>query len=69
MTNNKALIIELLGEQFRLEMMVPQRAKDSPKTSEGIPVSLPVTIPVTQDNMEVRGIMDSRAELKKAVIH
>ena len=41
---NNALVSGLLGYQFRLEMMVPPRAKESPKTSEGIPVSLPVSI-------------------------
>ena len=31
MNNNNALVIGLPGEQFRLEMMVPQRAKEAPK--------------------------------------
>ena len=44
MTNNNALVSELLGEQFRLEMMVPQIYKEETKTSEGLPVSLPVAI-------------------------
>ena len=38
MTENNALVSGLLGEQFRMEMMVPQRAKEAPKTSEGITV-------------------------------
>ena len=44
MDKNNALVSGLLGEQFRMEMMVPQRAKESNKTSEGLPVSLPVSI-------------------------
>ena len=42
MTKNNALVIGILGEKFRLEMIVPQRAKESPKTSEGLLVSLPL---------------------------
>ena len=68
MTNNNALVIRLLGKQFRLEMMVPQRAKESPKTSEGHPVSLPVAIQEKQDNMEYRGSRNSMVDLKKTVI-
>ena len=41
-TENNALVIGILGEHFRLDMMVPQRDKESPKTSEVLPVSLPV---------------------------
>ena len=44
MTNNDALVSGLLGENFRLEMVVPKRAKESPKTLEGLPVSLPFSI-------------------------
>ena len=44
-TYNDALTSGLLGEQSKLEMMIPQRSKEPPKTSEGLPVSLPVTIP------------------------
>ena len=36
MTENNALVSGILGEQFRLEMMVPQRAKEEPKISEGL---------------------------------
>ena len=50
MTDNNALVSGLLGEQFRLEMMVPQRYKESPKTSEGLPVSLSVSIQGKQEN-------------------
>ena len=35
MTENNALVSGLLGEQFKLEMMVPQRAKETPKTWYG----------------------------------
>ena len=38
MTENNALVSGLLGEQFRLEMMVPQISKKSPRISEGLPV-------------------------------
>ena len=44
MTKNNALVSGLLGEKFRLEMMVPKRPKETPKTSEGLPVSLLVSI-------------------------
>ena len=44
MTDNNALVSGLLGEKFRLEMMVPKRAKETPKKSEGLPVSLLVSI-------------------------
>ena len=43
-TNNNYLVSGLLGEKFRLEMMIPQRDKESTKTSEGLPVSLPVSL-------------------------
>ena len=52
-----------------MEAMVPQRDKEAPKTPEGLPVSLPVAILETQNNMEYRGIMDSMEELKKAITH
>ena len=69
MTKNNALVSGLLGEQFRMEMMVPQRSKEAPKTSEGLPVSFPVKIQGKQDNVEDRGSRSSRVELKKMVIH
>ena len=59
----------LLGERFRLEMMVPQRSKESPKTSEVLPFSLPVAIQKKLDNMKDRGISNSTVELNKTVIH
>ena len=62
--NNNALISGLLGEHFRLEMMVPQRSKESLKASEGIIVSLLFTIIETQNIIEVRVRMDIRVELK-----
>ena len=52
-----------------MEMMVPQRANEAPKTSDGLLVSLPVVIPETQNIMENRGSMDITIELKKTVIH
>ena len=69
MTKNNALVSALLGEQFRLEMMVPQRSKESPKTSEGLPVSLPFSIQGKQDNKKDRSSRNSRTELKKTVIY
>ena len=44
MTDNNALVSRLLGEQFRLDKMVPKRYKEAPKTSEELPFSLPVSI-------------------------
>ena len=69
MTKKNALVIGILGKQFRMEMMVPQRAKELTKTSEGLPVSLTVSIQRKQENMKYRYIISSRVELKKAVIH
>ena len=69
MTENNALVSEILVRQFRLETMVPKRAKDTPKISEGLPVSLPVLIQEKQENMEDRGSRSIRVELKKTVIH
>ena len=65
MTNNNTLISGIFGDQFNLDMMVPQRSNEAPKTSEGLPVLFPVTIPETQNNMEVKGSMDSTVELNK----
>ena len=44
-TNNKALVSGLLGDQFKLKVVVPQRSKEAPKKLEVLPVSLPLTIP------------------------
>ena len=57
MTNNNALVSVILADQFNLDMMVPQRTKQAPKASEGIPVSLPVTILETQNNTKYGDIM------------
>ena len=59
MTENNALVSGLLGEQFSLETMVTQRAKETPKTLEVLPVSFPVAIQATQYNMKDRGINNS----------
>ena len=69
MTENNALVSGLLGEQFRLEMMVTQRSKETPKTSEGLPVSLPVSIQGKQENTKDRRSRNIRVEMKKTVIH
>ena len=42
MTEKNDLVSVLLGEKFRPEMMVTQRSKETTKTSEVLPVSLPV---------------------------
>ena len=68
-TENNASVSELLWEQFKMEVMVPQSSKEAPSTSEILSVSLPVAIPETLNNTEVGGIMDSTVELKNAVIH
>ena len=57
-TKNNAFVRGILGDQFRLEMMVPQTAKEAPKISEGLLVSLPFLIPETKNNKEERGCMD-----------
>ena len=55
MTKKNDLVSAILGDKFNLEMMVSQRAKESPKTPEGITVSLLVAILETQNNTEGRG--------------
>ena len=69
MNYNNDLVSGLLVENFRLDMMVPQRAKESPKISEGLPFLLPVSIQEKQDNTEDRGIRSIRVELNKTEIH
>ena len=69
MTENNDLVSRLLEEQFRLEIMFPQRETESPKKSEVIPVSLPASFQGKQENMKVSSSMNSRVELKKTVIH
>ena len=44
MTDINALFSGILGYQFKLDMIVPQRSKKAPKTSEVITVSLPFLI-------------------------
>ena len=65
MNENNALVSGLLGYQFKLEMMVPQRAKKA----EIILFSFPVAIQETQDNMNDQGIWNITTELKNTVIH
>ena len=69
MTKDNDLVSGLLGGKFNLEMMVPQRSKEAIKEIDGKPVSLPVTIPQTQNNIDDRDSMDSTLELNMAVIH
>ena len=44
MTENNELVSGILGEQFMMEMMVTQISKEAPKTPEGLPVSMLVSI-------------------------
>ena len=69
MTTNNDLVSGLLGDKLRMEMMVPQRDKEAPKTPEGLTVSSPVSTQGKQYNMDDRGSRSIRVELKKAVIH
>ena len=68
-TKNKNLISELPRYKFNMDTMVTQRSKEAPKTSERIPVSLPVIIPKTQNNTEKRDIIESTAEVKRTAIY
>ena len=68
MPDNNALVSGLLGEQFRLEVMVPQIAKEEPKTSEGLTVSLSVPIQGKRDNRKDRYSRNSTVEMNKMVI-
>ena len=54
-SKNNDLVSGILGEQFRMKMMVSQRSKGAPTISEGIPVSFTVAIQETQDNTKDRG--------------
>ena len=65
-TYNNDLISGILGYQFKMEMMVTQRAKETPKTPEGLPVSSPVE---TQNNTKDRCSRNITVELKRTVIH
>ena len=38
MTHKNALVSGILREKFKMDMMVPQKYKEAPKTSEGLPV-------------------------------
>ena len=69
MTKNNALVSGLLGEQFRLDMMVQQRSKEASKTSEGLPVSLLLSIKGKQENTKDRSSRNRRVELKKTITH
>ena len=69
MTKNNALVSGLLVDQFKIYIMVPKRSKESPKTSELLPVSFPVAIPEIQNNTEDIGRLDRTVELRKTVIH
>ena len=69
MPYNNTLVSRILVEQFKLEIMVQQRSKESPKISVLLPVSLSVAIPETQNNTEDIGRMYIIVELKKTVIH
>ena len=69
MTDNNALVSGLLGEQFRMEMMVTQRSKESPKTLEGLQFLLSVSIQGKQENTKDRSSRNSRVELKRMVIY
>ena len=69
MTDNNSLFGGILGEQFSLEVVVPQRSKEAPKISEGLPVPFPVEIQEKQDNTKDRVSRNITVELKKTVIH
>ena len=69
LANKNILVSELLGDHFKLEVMVAQRSKEAPKTSERISVSLPVLIPETQNDTEYRGSLDSTVKLMNKLIH
>ena len=68
-TEHNAAVSGLLGEKFRMEMMVTQRDKEAPKRSEELQVSSPVSIQGNQDNTKDRVSRNSTVELKKTVIH
>ena len=69
MNKNNALVSGLMGEQLTMEMMVPKRANEATKTSEELPVSLPVSIQGKKEDMKDISSRKSRVKLKNAVIH
>ena len=69
MTNKYASVSGVLGYQFKLNMMDPQRAKESTKTSDRLIVSLSVAIQEKQYNIKDKCNRNSMVELKKTVIH
>ena len=68
-TKNNALVSGILGEQFQMEMMFPQRSKEETKTSLVLPFSLSVLIQIKQDNMKDIGSRNNRVETKKKIFH
>ena len=69
MTKKKSIFSGLPGYQSKLDMMGTKISREAPKTSEGLPVSLPVAIPETKNNTEKIGSMENMVELKKMEIH
>ena len=45
LTKKNALVSEIMGEKSKMDMMVPQRAREPPKISEVIPISFTVNTP------------------------
>ena len=64
MTKNNTFVSGLMGDQFKMEMVVTQTFKEETKILAGLPVSLPET----QNNTEGRLSMYSTVKLKKEVI-
>ena len=54
MNENNTLVTGFLRAQFNMELMVSRISNKVSKASEGLPVSLPVTIPEKQNNMNDR---------------
>ena len=73
LNENNNLVSGLLGEKINMEMIDPKIERESPNTSEGIPVSLPFAIPKeiqdAPNKMGDRGSTGSTVELKETLIH
>ena len=69
MTDRNSSVSEIMGHQFNMEMIVPQKPKEELKTLYGLTISLPVAILETKYDMNNRGSMCIMVELNRTIIH
>ena len=73
LNDNNSLVIVLLVEQFKLDMMVTRRSREATESSEGMAFSSKFSTIEGRSEIINRNcygiIMDSIVELKEMVIH